>query len=227
MLISSPCKSASGSTFVQLLSWVPCCMSVSGTSDPDPSLLLTVALTGPSSLSLLLPKLSLSLLSLNLLLFLNIFISVSLCVLVWFSVFLCVSVSALVSHSVSFYFPPLLLALSLLTSIALLLSLIFGLCVRLVTFFLTLSDSISLPSDFPCPLLSSHSRSLPESQFLSLRLFLMVSTALLVTSSLSSSVCLLVFPLFHSPIFPHSQMSLLGDSSFQSKGLRALIKPSC
>ena len=40
------------------------------TSDRDLSLLLTVALTGPSSLSLLLPKLSLSLLSLNLLLFL-------------------------------------------------------------------------------------------------------------------------------------------------------------
>lgn len=30
MLISYPCKSASGSNFVQLLGWVPCCMSVSG-----------------------------------------------------------------------------------------------------------------------------------------------------------------------------------------------------
>ena len=93
------------------------------TSDPDLSLLLTVALTGPSSLSLQ---------------------TVSLCVLVWFSFLLFVSVSALVAHSVSFYFPPLLLALSLLISIALFLSLIFGLCIPLVTFFLTLSRPLFL-----------------------------------------------------------------------------------
>lgn len=75
---------------------------------------------------------------------LNIFISVSLCVLVWFSFLLFVSVSALVAHSVPFYFPPLLLALSLLISIALFLSLIFGLCIPLVTFFLTLSRPLFL-----------------------------------------------------------------------------------
>ena len=69
MLISSPCKPASGSNFIQfgLGALLHVCL---WTSDCDLSLLLTVALTGPSSLSLLLPKLSLSLLSLNLLLFL-------------------------------------------------------------------------------------------------------------------------------------------------------------
>ena len=91
-------------------------------------------------LSLLLPELSLSLIvSQSAPVSLNTFISVALCVLVWFSFFLFVSVPALVSHSVSFYFPPLLLALSLLISLALFLSLTFGLCVPSVTFFLTLS----------------------------------------------------------------------------------------
>lgn len=100
------------------------------TSDPDLSLLLTAPLTGPSPLSLLLPELPLSLIvSQSAPVSLNTFISVALCVLVWFSFFLFVSVSALVSHSVSFYFPPLLLALSLLISLALFLSLTFGLCV--------------------------------------------------------------------------------------------------
>ena len=180
-------------------------------------------------LSLLLPELSLSLIvSQSAPVSLNTFISVALCVLVWFSFFLFVSVPALVSHSVSFYFPPLLLALSLLISLALFLSLTFGLCVPSVTFFLTLSlCPIPLSTDFPCPLGSSQSCFLREAQFLSLRLFLIVSTALLVTSSLSFSVCLLVFLLFHSPIFSHNQMSLLGKSGFQSKGFRVLIKPSC
>ena len=115
------------------------------TSDPDLSLLLTVALTGPPSHSLLLPELSLSLIvSQSAPVSLNIFISVSLCVLVWFSFLLFVSVSALVAHSVSLYFPPLLLALSLLISIALFLSLIFGLCIPLVTVFLTLSRPLFL-----------------------------------------------------------------------------------
>lgn len=103
------------------------------TSDPDLSLLLTAPLTGPSPsvpLSLLLPEFSLSLIvSQSAPVSLNTFISVALCVLVWFSFFLFVSVSALVSHSVSFYFPPLLLARSLLISLALFLSLTFGLCV--------------------------------------------------------------------------------------------------
>ena len=91
----------------------------------------------------------------------------------------------------------------------------------------SLSAPIPLSSDFPCPLLSSQSCFLREAQFLSLRLFLIVSTALLVTSSLSFSVFLLVFLLFHSPTFSRNQMSLLGKSSFQSKGFRVLIKPSC
>ena len=72
------------------------------TSDPDLSLLLTVCLTVPSSLSLFLSNLSLSLIvSPPPPVSLDIFLSVSLCVLVCFCLFLCVCVSVPVSQSVS------------------------------------------------------------------------------------------------------------------------------
>ena len=196
------------------------------TSDPDLSLLLTVALTGPSSHSLLLPELSLSLIvSQSAPVSLNIFISVSLCVLVWFFLRLCLGPCC--SFSISLLSSPL--ACSVLTYLHCSISVShfwslhpFSHCVSH-----SLSAPIPLSSDFPCPLLSSQSCFLREAQFLSLRLFLIVSTALLVTSSLSFSVFLLVFLLFHSPTFSRNQMSLLGKSSFQSKGFRVLIKPSC
>ena len=196
------------------------------TSDPDLSLLLTVALTGPSSLSL--QTLSVcNCLSICSCFseYLHFCLSLCLSLVLFLALRLCLGPCC--SFSTFLLSSPL--ACSVLTYLHCSISVSHFWALHPFSHFLShsLSAPIPLSSDFPCPLLSSQSCFLREAQFLSLRLFLIVSTALLVTSPLSFSVCLLVFLLFHSPIFPHNQMSLLGKSSFQSKGFRVLIKPSC
>lgn len=220
MLISSPCKSASGSNFVQLLGWVPCCMSVSGLQALTClcfSLLLS--LDPPPSVSSCLNCLCLYCLSICSCFSEYLLFCLSLCL----SLVLFLSLSLCLCPCLSFSIFPLSspLACSVLTYLHCSISVSHFWSLRPFSHFLShsLSASISLPSDFPCPLLSFQSCSLPEAQFVSLRLFLLVSTALLVTSSLPFSVCLLIFPLFHSPIFPHRQMSLLGNSASNPRDL--------
>lgn len=196
------------------------------TSDPDLSLLLTVALTGPSSLSL--QTLSVcNCLSICSCFseYLHFCLSLCLSLVLFLALRLCLGPCC--SFSIFLLSSPL--ACSVLTYLHCSISVSHFWSLHPFSHFLShsLSAPIPLSSDFPCPLLSSQSCFLREAQFPSLRLFLIVSTALLVTSPLSFSVCLLVFLLFHSPIFPHNQMSRLGKSSFQSKGFRVLIKPSC
>lgn len=152
------------------------------TSDPDLSLLLTVCLTVPSSLSLFLSNLSLSLIvSQPPPVSLDIFLSVSLCVLVCFCLFLCVCVSVPVSQSAS----PLLssLACSVLSYLhcSTPVSHFWSLCPFSHFLSHSLSASISLSSDFPSLLRYLLNISLPQALFLSLMLFPTVSVSLPVT----------------------------------------------
>lgn len=159
------------------------------TSDPDLSLLLTVCLTVPSSLSLFLSNLSLSLIvSQPPPVSLDIFLSVSLCVLVCFCLFLCVCVSVPVSQSAS----PLLssLACSVLSYLHRSTPVSHsGPCVPLVTFSLTLS----LPL-FPS-LQTFHLSFVIFSISLSLRLCFcpLCSSPLSLFLFLSLNLCLSVF----------------------------------